>query len=217
MRELKLLVDHRDCLVAERTRAAAAVALASARARPALPCSRRWARPDRLARPARPPVRPRRADDADRDRAGARRPLPDADPHDPRDRARSRDADDGAGAWFAGAARLWPRDDGEAARRDRPDRPLPLRRANSPATPASHRSRPAAANTDATDSTAAATANSTAHSTRSRSPRPGSTHPHAPTWNANRPKARRREALRCLKRHLARTIHTTLKNEPPLT
>ena len=27
----------------------------------------------------------------------------------------------------------------------------------------------------------------------------------------------RREALRCLKRHLARTIHTTLKNEPPLT
>jgi transposase len=27
----------------------------------------------------------------------------------------------------------------------------------------------------------------------------------------------RREALRCLKRQLARTIHTTLKNEPPLT
>ena len=27
----------------------------------------------------------------------------------------------------------------------------------------------------------------------------------------------RREALRCLKRHLARTIHTTLKNEAPLT
>ncbi len=27
----------------------------------------------------------------------------------------------------------------------------------------------------------------------------------------------RREALRSLKRHLARTIHTTLKNETPLT
>jgi transposase len=27
----------------------------------------------------------------------------------------------------------------------------------------------------------------------------------------------RREALRCLKRQLARTVHTTLKNEPPLT
>ena len=27
----------------------------------------------------------------------------------------------------------------------------------------------------------------------------------------------RREALRCLKRQLARTVYTTLKNEPPLT
>ncbi len=27
----------------------------------------------------------------------------------------------------------------------------------------------------------------------------------------------RREAIRCLKRHLARTVYTTLKNEPPLT
>ena len=61
---------------------------------------------------------------------------------------------------------------------------------NSPATPASHHSKPAAAPTAATASIAAATANSTAPSTGSRSPKPASTHPHAPTWHANKPKGR---------------------------
>ena len=61
---------------------------------------------------------------------------------------------------------------------------------SSPATPASHPSTPAPANTNATASTAAATANSTAPSTASRSPKAASTHPHAPTSNANKPKAR---------------------------
>ena len=61
---------------------------------------------------------------------------------------------------------------------------------NSPATPASHPSTPAQANTNATASTAAATANSTAPSTASPSPKAASTRPHAPTSNANRAKAR---------------------------
>jgi transposase len=60
---------------------------------------------------------------------------------------------------------------------------------------ASHHSTPAPANTNATASTAAATANSTARCTGSPSPK----------------------AIRCLKRQLARTVYTTLKNEPLLT
>ena len=61
---------------------------------------------------------------------------------------------------------------------------------SSPATPASHRSTPAPANTNATASTAAATANSTAPCTGSRSPKAACTHPHAPTSSAKRTKAR---------------------------
>jgi hypothetical protein len=61
---------------------------------------------------------------------------------------------------------------------------------NSPATPASHHSRQAPASTNATASTAAATANSTARYTGSRSPRRASTRQRAPTSNANRAKAR---------------------------
>ncbi len=69
LRELKLLVDHRDDLVDERRRAAA-VALALARARPAAGGPGGCARPDGLAReiqnshqrrPARPPRRRRPA------------------------------------------------------------------------------------------------------------------------------------------------------------
>jgi transposase len=58
------------------------------------------------------------------------------------------------------------------------------------ATPASHRWKRAPANTDATGSTAAATANSTAPCTGSPSPRRASTHPPAPTSNANKARAR---------------------------
>ena len=61
---------------------------------------------------------------------------------------------------------------------------------SSPATAASHRWKRAQAGSNATDSTAAATANSTPPSTGSRSPRPATTPPHAPTSNANEPKAK---------------------------
>jgi transposase len=60
----------------------------------------------------------------------------------------------------------------------------------SPATPASHPSTPAAANTNATASTAAATASSTAPSTASPSPKAASTHQRRLTSSANRRKAR---------------------------
>jgi hypothetical protein len=61
---------------------------------------------------------------------------------------------------------------------------------SSPATPASHRSTPAPANTNATASTAAATANSTAPCTASPSPKAASTHRPRPTSSENRAKAR---------------------------
>jgi len=61
---------------------------------------------------------------------------------------------------------------------------------NSPATPALHHSKLAPANTNAIGSTVAATGNSTAPCTGSRSPKHASTHRRAPTWNANRAKAR---------------------------
>ena len=57
-------------------------------------------------------------------------------------------------------------------------------------TQASHPSTQAPANTSATASTVAATANSTAPCTASPSPKAAYTHPHAPTSSANRPKAK---------------------------
>jgi transposase len=64
---------------------------------------------------------------------------------------------------------------------------------NSPATPASHRSKRAPESTDATGSTAAATANSTAHRTGSPSPKRASTRQRAPTSSASRARARAAE------------------------
>jgi hypothetical protein len=61
---------------------------------------------------------------------------------------------------------------------------------NSPVTAALHRSKQAQAGSSATDSTAAATANSTPPSTGSQSHRRATTPQRAPTSNANRPKAR---------------------------
>jgi len=58
------------------------------------------------------------------------------------------------------------------------------------ATPASHRSKRAPANTNATASTAAATGSSTARCTGSRSPRAACTLLLVPTSSANKPKAR---------------------------
>jgi hypothetical protein len=60
---------------------------------------------------------------------------------------------------------------------------------SSPATAAWRRSKQAQAVHNATDSTAAATANSTPRPTGSRSPRPATAPPRAPTSNANEPKA----------------------------
>ena len=89
---------------------------------------------------------------------------------------------------------------------------------SSPATAASRRSRQAQAASSATDSTAAATANSTPRSTGSRSPRPATTQPPAPTSNANKPKAKAdAKRIRCLKRLLARVVFNTLKASPALT
>ena len=79
---------------------------------------------------------------------------------------------------------------GQAAVRDRTTSIVSAQTPNSPATPASHHSTPAQANTNATDSTAAATANSTAPSTASPSPKAASTHQRRPTSNENKPKAR---------------------------
>jgi transposase len=78
-------------------------------------------------------------------------------------------------------------------------------------------STPAPANTNATDSTAAATANNCA--LHRIAVTQGRVHPPAKAY-LERKQAEgksRREALRCLKRQLARTIYTTLKSEPLLT
>ena len=61
---------------------------------------------------------------------------------------------------------------------------------NSPATAALHPWKPAQAAPSATDSTAAATANSTPRSTASQSLKPVTTSPQRPTSSANEPKAR---------------------------
>src|SRR5215211_2695598 len=65
-------------------------------------------------------------------------------------------------------------------------RPTP----SSPATAASHHSKQAQAACSGTGSTAAATASSTARSTGSRSRKLATIPPRAPTWSANKPKAR---------------------------
>ena len=169
LRELKLLVDHRDDLVAERPRPAAA-ALASARARPGLDGPARRARPVGLARPARPPARPPRADQPDaivRELVGRCRTP---DPHDPGARTRAATTDT-AIAPAARAARL---------RHLMAAKLLceigPIDRFPTDAQLARHAGvaplDASPANTNATGSTAAATANSTAPSTGSRSPRP---------------------------------------------
>ena len=190
LRELKLLVDHRDDLVAERRRAPAAVALAPARARPGPAGAAGCARPAGVDRPGRPQARPPGADNPGADRPRPARPLPHPHPRDRRARPRATGKNTDARTKVARAARLRALERRQAALRDRPDRPLRLRRASSPATPASHPSTPAPANNSATASTAAATASSTAPSTESRSPKAASTHQHAPTSNANRRKAR---------------------------
>ena len=196
----------------------AAAALAPTRTRPDTRRAAGRARPAGLARPARPSARPPGADHAGTDRARPARPLPHTDPLDRRARPRTAHTHTDARTATAAARRLRSPECRQAALRDRPNRPLPQATRNSHATPASHHSTPAPANTNATASTAAATANSTAPCTASPSPK-ARVHPPARAY-LERKQAEgktRREAIRCLKRQLARTIYTTLKNEPLLT
>ena len=107
-----------------------------------------------------------------------------------RDRTRPRDANDGRGAWLAGAARLRPRHGRETAWRDRPDLPLPLRRPVRPprrrrATRGKQRQTPTPPTRPRRQPPT-----DTWPWTRSRSPRPACTRPHTPTRTANRPKGR---------------------------
>jgi transposase len=83
--------------------------------------------------------------------------------------------------------------------------------ASSPGSPASRRSQSPPADMTATAWTAGATASSTALCTSSRSHAAGSTHRLAPTSHARKPKGKsRNEAMRCLKRRLARHYHRVL-------
>ena len=81
---------------------------------------------------------------------------------------------------------------------------------------ASPHSTPAPANTIATASTAAATDSSTVPCATSPSPK---VHPPARAYSGRKQTEgkSRREAIRCLKRQLARTIYSILNNEPQLT
>ena len=128
LRELKMLVDHRDCLVAERTRAQQRLRWHLHELDPAFEVpaggldrtvwldrlGRRFARGEQTVQTM-----------IARELVGRCR---DADPHDPGDRARPPDANDSDRPRSAGAARLRPRHGRENTRRDRPDRPLPFRR-----------------------------------------------------------------------------------------
>ena len=217
MRELKLLVDHRDDLVDERRRGAAAAALAPARARPELTVPLgaldRAVWLDRLGRRlarGEQTVQVRIA----RELLGRCRSL---DPHDPRTRPRAASAAaatapgllalPGCGAFSA--AKLL----GEIG---------PIERFDTDAQLARHAG------------VAPLEASSGKHR-RHRLDRGGNRqlncalHRIAVTQARVHPPARaylerkqtegksRREAIRCLKRQLARTVYTTLKNEPALT
>ena len=153
-------------LVAERTRVAVPAAPAVARPRPqpaagqARPEQRRRARPrlDAAAGRARAPGR-----------AGPHRPTPGRAPgptqclpRSPGSRASSRHWSSGVTPLPAAGSGLRRDHRGTVDRRDRQRRPLPDRRASSPATPVLRRSRPApGSRSSATGSIAPATASST--------------------------------------------------------
>jgi len=122
LRELKLLVDHRDDLVDERRRAQQRLRLAAARPRPGVHDPARRARPPALARPRRPPAPPRRTNGADPDRARARRPLPQPHPEHPRARPRAAGPNRATRTAAACAARLRLLERRQTARRARSDR-----------------------------------------------------------------------------------------------
>lgn len=132
LRELKLLVDHRDDLVDERRRAQQRLRWHLHELDPTLRVPLGALDRSHLARPSQPSARPPRADDPGANRTRARRPLP--QPHSLGDRAQPRAAPAGHGdcAAPARAARLRRAHRRQAALRDRPDRPLPLRRTARP-------------------------------------------------------------------------------------
>ncbi len=149
-REIRLLVDHRDDLVADGSGVASKAApLAPARTRPAtrrpLGALDRAVWLDQLARQL-----------ARREQTAQVRIARDLlarchlDTFDRRARSRATEAHPDARTQVARVGRLRPTQRGEAVGRDRPDRPLRIRRPSSPATPASPRWTPAPANTNAT-------------------------------------------------------------------
>jgi len=189
MRELKLLVDHRDDLVDERRRAqqrlrwhlhdldAQLTVPPGALDRPV------WL--DRVARRlarAEQTVQIRIARELVSRCRNLTRTILELDPSSTRGSSRPRPRCSRCPA----AAPSAPPSCSARSARSNASTPTP----SSPATPASHHSKRAPANTAATGSTAAGTANSTAPSTASRSRRRASTRPLAPTSSANSPRER---------------------------
>ena len=126
-RELRLLVDHRDDLVAERTRAMNRLRWHLHELDPGNEPGAAQPRPRR--RPAGPRRAPRRRPGHGRpDRPRARRPDPRADPDDRRPRARDHEARPRGRPDPARAARLRTAVGRQARRPGRRHRPLPLRR-----------------------------------------------------------------------------------------
>jgi transposase len=217
LRELKLLVDHRDDLIDERRRAQQRLRWHLQRARVGAGGPARCARPRRLARPIGPPPRRPRAVSPGADRARAGRPLPRPHTDDPRPRARAADSGRSNRASALGATRLWRRQRRQAARRDRPDRALRDRR---PACPPRRRR---------TTRSQLRQVSTPPARPRRQPPTHCALHRIAITQARVHAPARaylerkqgegksRREALRCLKRQLARTVYTTLKSEALLT
>jgi hypothetical protein len=196
----------------------ATAALAPARARPGRGCSAGRTRPGALARPAQPAAYSPRADDADTHRTRPRCSLPQPHARAVLELDREVHARTEAIALrlleLPGCGGVERR---QAALRDRPDRPLPKRRTARP--PRRRR-----------------TARRQLRQASTPSPRPRRQPPTqlrpAPHRHHPGPRARtartylerkqsegksRREAIRCLKRQLARTVYTTLKAESALT
>ena len=218
LRELKLLVDHRDDLVAERRRAQQRLRWHLHELDPAAAGAARRARPGGLARPARPPARPPRADNPGADRPRPARPLPHPDPLDRRARPRARrrarrrsrhGCCELPGCGPLSAAKLLceigPID------RFRTDAQLARHAGVAPLDASSGKHQ-----RHRLDRGGNRQLNCALHRIAITQ---GRVHPPARAYlerKQNEGKSRR-EAIRCLKRQLARTIYTTLKNEPLLT
>ena len=220
--EIRVLTDYRDQLVNERVRLVNRLRWHLVQIAPELEARLAPAGLDQPADPrnGRPPARPAAPQPAGPGReADPQADLPDL-PRGARAARRAQSADRGSlpgSCWTSTAAgRSPPRS--SSATPPAPSASRPTRA--SPGTPAPPRSPPAPATPNATGCTAAATASSTARSTSSRSPR-ARTDPATRAY-LDRKHAEgktKREAIRCLKRHLARRIwrllYTTIEAAPP--